>query len=398
MNKSEPHIFWLEQKLQKMIGDQLGPEPATIKRYRTNFEKDFQQLITKLKPVDKDFNFKNQKIVLFGDFHSSASCQQDFTEFVQVNAKAEQQTGIGLECFATSQQKWLNAYLVGAISIAELFKKSNFHNNWGFPWPPVCRLLKICKEKRLRVIALSPPWSQRKTLKERDSFFASTIIKYLSEHPNGQVFALIGELHLAPSHLPSKIQNINSCIFLQKWPENTQTKYSTSLFKTTLHNNTYLTRNAPGWTRWLSYLIWQEFVHAYPSSTIEKLHLGLPSGSGIEEPHHLFEDVLEDITCRENNPTLESRFSKIIQWLHKFYPEPSRKSQKCIISTLDPTCAIWIQQNGRAISCDMLNWRSLPLILAYLESTDKSFKTQAFINAEKKWTSKLALEIQYAAA
>ncbi|MDD9951590.1 MAG: ChaN family lipoprotein [Zetaproteobacteria bacterium] len=392
MVETSSHLLWLEERMQRMVQDQLGPEPRTIKRYRENFEKDFLRIDKNLKQSSQTSIYSHHKVFLFGDFHSSASCQQEFTNFICQHADSKRQSGIGLECFSTNQQKWVDSFLVGAMTLPELFKKTNFHHNWGFPWPPIGKLLEKCRRKKLRVIALSPPWHTRKTLKERDTYFANEIKGFLTSYPESQVFALIGELHLAPSHLPAKLTNLSPRIFLHRQPPRSCEHIAAAgdVYQTKLPSSVIYTRSAPNWARWLSYLIWQELTHAYPLSKIETLHKHHSSDLGIEEPHHLFEDVLEEIILREQNPHLENNFSDVIQWLHKFFPEPIKKSSRCTISSIDPNCAIWVQHSGRSISCDMLNWRSLPLILAYLEHTCKNSTKSNFADKEREWTYKLS--------
>ena len=75
-------------------------------------------------------------------------------------------------------------------------------------WESYAFILEWAQESGARVIGLDPSRKSPKhhSLCYRDHFAAKLIARAVRKHNPGQTFALMGEMHLAPAHLPDALR------------------------------------------------------------------------------------------------------------------------------------------------------------------------------------------------
>jgi|GEM_PF-888297 len=74
-----------------------------------------------------------------------------------VVARAKGPVALGLEMFFVPYQAALDAYVKGEIDEATMLERTEWKTRWGFGWEMYAPMLRLCREKRIPVVALNAP-------------------------------------------------------------------------------------------------------------------------------------------------------------------------------------------------------------------------------------------------
>ncbi len=96
-------------------------------------------------------------VIYLGETHDSAIDHQLQLEVLQSLQAHNPRLILALEMFQRPDQRWLDRYLAGEISDAELVEGSEYAKRWGFPWELYAPILRFSQETKIPMIALNPP-------------------------------------------------------------------------------------------------------------------------------------------------------------------------------------------------------------------------------------------------
>jgi hypothetical protein len=149
-------------------------------------------------------------LILVGDYHALPQSQLYAAELLAQLKRLSperQPPVLGLECFYSGQQRWLDRWWQGELDFRQLMLRTSFDQQWGYDPEPYRHLLAEARRNCAGVFGLDLcPRSGFRRLAERDRHFASEIAALRSRFAGAQIVALIGESHLAPRHLPRLLQ------------------------------------------------------------------------------------------------------------------------------------------------------------------------------------------------
>jgi hypothetical protein len=188
--------------VQTAIRARVGPEPEALSAYRTTFERTVTGpgAAVTLATV---FNVAARSdLVLIGDYHTLEVAQR--TALVLVRALARRRSVVlGLEMVRTEHQSVLDAYMAGSVSEAALRNLIRYDAAWPFPWASYGPILALGREG-IELLALDG----RGSLERRDRLAAERLVGARSRRPEALCVALVGDLHLAPAHLPGRLAEL----------------------------------------------------------------------------------------------------------------------------------------------------------------------------------------------
>lgn len=266
--------------LKRRLREIRGTEPKSLKEYYRDYEmvfKNFKPSIISYGELLKRI-FKN-KVILIGDFHTLDQAQKVALELFETNILENKKFAIGLESVYSAHQRDVDSYLKGKLTENELLKKIHYYSEWGFPWCNYAPIFRYAKSRNIPIITLNRIGS----LQIRDKFIAGKIERFIEKNPQyNYIIALIGDLHLAPNHLPQKIiekcglspsivyQNSES-IYMKKIKEG---KLPNGSFR--LKENLFLINRVPPWVKiqsWITFLEHSETILAGTSSKSKSTEL-----------------------------------------------------------------------------------------------------------------------------
>lgn len=200
-------LLKLHQKIsrqnQKIIQDSVIHEDRFFKTYEKHYLKavSHYQKISSLSQMYKDI--LDSDIIFVGDYHTLNQSQRSFLRILRHLVKKNRQFVLGMEIIQTPHQLLLDRYMKGKITDQAFLKKIGFKEHWFFDlWENFKPLFDFAKYHQIPVFALESDLSQTKSLGERDQKMGERIFEIYAQNPHTKIFVFVGDLHLAPQHLP----------------------------------------------------------------------------------------------------------------------------------------------------------------------------------------------------
>lgn len=150
----------------------------------------------------------NSQVVLVGDYHTLDQSQRSMLRLLRYHLQEYPQDTVflALETLQSRHQKHLDVFMQKQISAEDFIKKIGFSKHWFFDlWKNYQILFDFAKHHKLKTFAIDGDHRQTLDLKTRDTFMAQKICELLAQNSNAKIFVLVGDLHLAPKHLPKDI-------------------------------------------------------------------------------------------------------------------------------------------------------------------------------------------------
>jgi hypothetical protein len=156
---------------------------------------DLQQLQNALQAAD---------VVLIGDYHALPGAQRYAASLLEQRALAgDRPVVLGVETIFARDQHILEEWWRREIDENELRQRIRFDLDWGYDWTPFHELLVTARDHAEAIYGLDcMPRENLRKIGARDRHAAAKVSEIRERHPNAVIFALFGESHLAPGHLP----------------------------------------------------------------------------------------------------------------------------------------------------------------------------------------------------
>ncbi|MCM2323584.1 MAG: ChaN family lipoprotein [Oligoflexia bacterium] len=231
------HLLQLQRRIFRSLRAEsrrlLGPQPESIVRYEREFERDFRakrplaiakpELVRAVRAADVTF---------VADFHTFEQAQRTALRVLREAARPGENWIVGLELVSTRQQRELDDFQAGRISLEEFQRAIHYQEEWGFPWRNYAPLFQWARENDVRLIALNRPPELRalldrrgqatrsqprdgteRDLDKRDRWAAGVITDLFASAARAKtpprLLVLYGELHVATAHLPRALQSVS---------------------------------------------------------------------------------------------------------------------------------------------------------------------------------------------
>ena len=195
---------------QKRINDSVYGYTDLFKKYEEEHSKATQDYQQKANFKELDQQLIKSNICYFGDYHTLPQAQRSFLRVLR-RIPAEREVIVALEFFQGRHQKHVDAFMADKLTAEEFLKLSDHESGWGFgDFPSFQPILQLAKERNYKVVGIDTRsyGLAGSSLSARDAYAARKIVRALKEQPNALVMTLMGELHIAPSHLPSNVETL----------------------------------------------------------------------------------------------------------------------------------------------------------------------------------------------
>ena len=149
-------------------------------------------------------------ILLVGDYHALASCQQFCARLVRDQASTSNRPLVlGVEAVFARDQRLLDEWMRGEIAGDELRQRIRYDLDWQYDWAPFYELLETAREAGVATYGLDClSRDDMRRIALRDRHAAKKIGELRARYPDAQIVVLFGESHLAPSHLPAQLTSL----------------------------------------------------------------------------------------------------------------------------------------------------------------------------------------------
>lgn len=294
----------LQRKLTQSVRDELhhllGDESREVRSYYLKYKRSFQDYEQLISLPQLMADLSRFSLILVGDFHSCSTSQRGFLRILEKQRERSVDTfGVIMECLHTHNEKDVRQFLAGSITDSEFLDTIDWHSSWGFPWPYYRPIFQFCQKQQISIFSLRSPDTQSTPLKDQDRKFAETIKETILSHPEiTKWFVLIGDLHLAPPHLPRALNSIwsdcpNDAIVYQN-SERVYWKLASynlenSVDVVRLEKGKYCLNSVAPWIKYQSYVQW---LREHSTSEWDEDDLEEESFPQILDNDQVFETIL----------------------------------------------------------------------------------------------------------
>lgn len=207
-------IFRLNQKL---IEDSISIREKGFEAYQKRYLKQVAnyEAVSSLEELKEAL--RQADVIYMGDYHTNAQSQRGFLRILKMLIEENENLVIALELVHKNQQKVVEEYIGGKISLKTFLKKLNLKSRWYFDlWPNFQPIFDFAKYHQLKVYGIEAATYGKASLQERDQATARLLCRIIQQHASSKVLVFTGDLHVAPAHLPKEVDVLLKKNGLQK--------------------------------------------------------------------------------------------------------------------------------------------------------------------------------------
>lgn len=190
----------------RQIAQQVQTASPRFRAYQRRYEAATARYRKVLELADVDARVATADLVYVGDYHTLRVAQQAYLALARNALTTGRRLVLALEFVESRHQPTLDAYLAGRLS------ERTFLNRIGHPyrgpfdiWPGFAPILEFAKKNGVEVIAIDRRAPGPRSLELRDEGAAKPIARAARASDRPLVLVLMGQYHVAPSHLPKQV-------------------------------------------------------------------------------------------------------------------------------------------------------------------------------------------------
>ena len=179
----------------------LVKEPG-FERYEENYRRAVRRYRERSNQEEMIREVLKADIIYVGDYHTCNQSQRSFLRILKAVSKKTKNFMVGLELIHKRHQDLLTRYMNGKISREAFLKRIKLKEHWIYDlWENFKPLFDFCEYHRIPMHAIEAA-PANSTLLKRDEATAKLVAKIVKDNPSKKMFVFIGDLHIAPQHLP----------------------------------------------------------------------------------------------------------------------------------------------------------------------------------------------------
>ncbi|MBN2359322.1 MAG: ChaN family lipoprotein [Deltaproteobacteria bacterium] len=191
---------------QRRIHDAVEGDSAEFRRYERRYQRSLRPP-RRLASFDQlCAEFGRADAIFLGDYHTLEQAQRSMLRILRAVLPAARPLTLAVEFVAGRHQAALDAFLADRIGEATFLRRIEYRRHWPFSrFDALREVCAMARQHGLPMLAIDLDARHGATLAARDRYAAQRLAGVIDRDPRAQVFCLIGELHLAPAHLPAAL-------------------------------------------------------------------------------------------------------------------------------------------------------------------------------------------------
>ncbi|MEW5853459.1 MAG: ChaN family lipoprotein [Myxococcota bacterium] len=190
-----------QERIAASVAD-TGPD---FRRYEARYRNHTRRYQAVSTPDELFTELHDADVIYLGDYHTLPQAQKTCVRLLRRLAPTRPDLCVGLEVVQGRHQRALDLHVAGKLGEASFLQRIGFQRHWIFgSFEPFRPILDLVREHGLTALALDLASKPGVTLQERDDYAAERIAIALAA--GRPVLALMGELHMAPPHLPTAVK------------------------------------------------------------------------------------------------------------------------------------------------------------------------------------------------
>lgn len=208
-NEVSRELYQMQRKLylrNKAVIDHsvLIKEPE-FDRYLAKYKRKVASYQSVSSQNDMLSSIMKSDIIYVGDYHTCNQSQRSFLRILKAVIKKTKNFAIGMELIHSDNQKDLDRFLRGTLSEKTFLDRIGFHQQWVFDlWSNFKPIFDFAKYHQIPMFAIDAAGIDS-PLNVRDETSGDLVAEYHAKNPAKKLFVFIGDLHIAPCHLPAEV-------------------------------------------------------------------------------------------------------------------------------------------------------------------------------------------------
>jgi uncharacterized iron-regulated protein len=254
----------LLDQVKTQVQIRLGTPSRALAAYSKNLDAEFSRSWKNCSLAELQRGLSKARVIVGADFHAYGQSQRAHVRILRDHL-SRSPVILALECLPHDKEKAAAAFLKGKVSEAKFLAECEWEKNWGFPWEHYRPLFELARDRGFEVRGIGQP--DVENLSKRDQWTSSKILKCLHANPEALVYAVIGEWHVASSHLPRKLKaslkKAGEVVALFQDVEKLYFQLAKSRKEGAVEfmkapGDRYCMMVSPPWMKWQSYLMYLE--------------------------------------------------------------------------------------------------------------------------------------------
>ncbi len=179
-------------------GQEESPE---FRSYLEAYDKSMHHHWTPSTPEKLEASARKAKVLLVGDYHTHPGSANTILWLLEALSRRDHPVLVFLEALPDGFASEIEAYTKGLISEETFLSRVGYGDAFGFDWAIYRPVIDEARRIGAPVFGINTR-AHGIGLAARDSFAASVIAGRLKKEEDATALVLVGEKHLAPSHLP----------------------------------------------------------------------------------------------------------------------------------------------------------------------------------------------------
>lgn len=176
------------------------------RRYIREFQEEFGSFREPASFDDLLVDCLKADIVYVGDYHALPASQQFAARLLGEIAGRSRRVVLGMEMVFGRHQRILDAWMAEDIPEEDFLRRIRYDLDWGYSWPSFRALFDTAREYHCRVYGLDcEPRASFRFIRKRDRYAAARIVSLFTRGHASKAVAVVGESHLASTHLPARV-------------------------------------------------------------------------------------------------------------------------------------------------------------------------------------------------
>ncbi len=192
-----------QQKIRQLV---VGASPA-FRRYEGEYRRATSGFRRRLEVGDVHAQLTGADVVYVGDYHTLRAAQQGYVDLVEAAVASGRRVVVALEFVEGKHQALVDAFVAGRLKPKAFLDRIGHPYRGAFDvWPHFEPIFALARSKRLEVAAIDRRAKGSRSLQIRDGYAAKKIAALARADDRPLVLVLMGQFHVAPTHLPARVK------------------------------------------------------------------------------------------------------------------------------------------------------------------------------------------------
>lgn len=196
-----------QRKIKMLVSAPRRYDREDLERYERELEESVPKRYVVSTVEELKRAIRRSNVVLVGDYHTLDQSQRGFLRILRLERCKK--VAVALEFVHARYQKHVDDYLNDRIDEETFLRRIAYKQAWASyqVWPNFKPIFDLCKARGNRVVALDCDPMECSTVFSRAWFAGWRVVEVLRDWDVQKVFVLMGEAHMAPTHLPQAIED-----------------------------------------------------------------------------------------------------------------------------------------------------------------------------------------------